>query len=628
MSAFRLLFLFLVWVAVSVQAVAVPMIDQSHVTTQSVGGLVLYSNTIRAQTFTTGKAGLLSQIDLQIGRDTGDIGNLTLDLLPVSGGVPMQTTPLFSIPIDTQALPFGGPSASLAYTPIDVSSGGLTVSPGEQYAIALRSDATLNGPNSVWNWGFPGYDGGDPFGSAFGRPYEATSSDFDMGFRTWIDQDSLGLSSLQLTPTSEWEASLSTTGASVVFTAGDSMRVRRFPTNDDDDRALIEFDASALPAGATIASASLDFQTNGRSQTATSFPIVDVYGYEADGFPSGSDARDLSLRLGGSTPITDSEPVSISLDPQGLSQMIQASSGIGLTAYSPVTTGVYVDIVSSQLADRFPTFYSPPTLTINYSVPTSPDLPAGDFNGDAHVDAADYTVWRDALGSDGTSPADGNGDGEVDDLDRAVWAAGYGTRPDAQVRNGGFETGDLSEWSMVVEPNTDVSPGFPRVESFDTDGDGQTDEAMRIRLGQTVFDSSSRGTAGIEQEILLGEGDYVFSADIATQSLEAFGNTGPGDYELVFDGAIIDSVNLNGTSIPAGGVLRDQLEATVTGVQPGYHTLRLVVSRTATNSRQIYHFFDNVEFSPILASRAVPEPATSGLFSMAVVVGFGRRHRR
>ena len=53
----------------------------------------------------------------------------------------------------------------------------------------------------------------------------------------------------------------------------------------------------------------------------------------------------------------------------------------------------------------------------------------GDFNGDGLVDAADYTVWRDNLGSSAMDdPADGNNDGVVDSLDYDLWVANFGTR--------------------------------------------------------------------------------------------------------------------------------------------------------------------------------------------------------
>lgn len=49
----------------------------------------------------------------------------------------------------------------------------------------------------------------------------------------------------------------------------------------------------------------------------------------------------------------------------------------------------------------------------------------GDFNGDSVVDAADYTVWRDNLGSSTTLPGDPT-PGAVTAADHAVWAANYG----------------------------------------------------------------------------------------------------------------------------------------------------------------------------------------------------------
>ena len=52
----------------------------------------------------------------------------------------------------------------------------------------------------------------------------------------------------------------------------------------------------------------------------------------------------------------------------------------------------------------------------------------GDYNGDGVVDAADYTAWRDALGSgtpNGTG-ADGSGNGTVDQADYDVWVMHFG----------------------------------------------------------------------------------------------------------------------------------------------------------------------------------------------------------
>ena len=55
----------------------------------------------------------------------------------------------------------------------------------------------------------------------------------------------------------------------------------------------------------------------------------------------------------------------------------------------------------------------------------APEL-AGDFNGDGVVDAADYTVWRDTLGSEILLAADGDGDNIVDFDDYTIWAGNFG----------------------------------------------------------------------------------------------------------------------------------------------------------------------------------------------------------
>ncbi len=53
--------------------------------------------------------------------------------------------------------------------------------------------------------------------------------------------------------------------------------------------------------------------------------------------------------------------------------------------------------------------------------------PAGDYNGDGHVDAADYSVWRNSMGMMGSGlAADGNGDGKVDAADYDVWKNHFG----------------------------------------------------------------------------------------------------------------------------------------------------------------------------------------------------------
>ncbi|MEQ8847719.1 hypothetical protein [Botrimarina sp.] len=66
----------------------------------------------------------------------------------------------------------------------------------------------------------------------------------------------------------------------------------------------------------------------------------------------------------------------------------------------------------------------------------------GDYNGDGLVDAADYTVWRDTLGSSSDLRADGNGNGVIDPADYDTWVGAYG--------EGGSSTAAVPEPSAVV----------------------------------------------------------------------------------------------------------------------------------------------------------------------------------
>jgi hypothetical protein len=55
-----------------------------------------------------------------------------------------------------------------------------------------------------------------------------------------------------------------------------------------------------------------------------------------------------------------------------------------------------------------------------------PPVLVGDYNLDGSVDAADYSVWRDSVGSTENFAADGNGDGAVDEADYELWRQNFG----------------------------------------------------------------------------------------------------------------------------------------------------------------------------------------------------------
>jgi hypothetical protein len=83
---------------------------------------------------------------------------------------------------------------------------------------------------------------------------------------------------------------------------------------------------------------------------------------------------------------------------------------------------------------------------ISAAIVTAPLL-VGDYNSNGIVDAADYVVWRDTLGSTGTGlAADGNGDTMVTQLDYEIWKANFGT-------TAGGAAAATAQQSPVPEPS-------------------------------------------------------------------------------------------------------------------------------------------------------------------------------
>ncbi len=76
----------------------------------------------------------------------------------------------------------------------------------------------------------------------------------------------------------------------------------------------------------------------------------------------------------------------------------------------------------------------------------------GDYNHDNIVDAADYVVWRDSLGSTDNLVADGNRNGIVDAADYTVWRSAFGSVATAE--------GSLAKSSHVPEPSSVVLLGL------------------------------------------------------------------------------------------------------------------------------------------------------------------------
>jgi hypothetical protein len=135
------------------------------------------------------------------------------------------------------------------------------------------------------------------------------------------------------------------------------------------------------------------------------------------------------------------------LDVSLLAEMIGTSWLIA--EYSGTLEGVF-DAVTSGYA-------------VNYDTPGEVHLQfvgvAGDYNSNGVVDAADYTVWRDLLGSEVTAGtgADGSGpgglpDGFVDQFDYQLWTDHFG-----EMAAG---SGSIAAANAIPEPTTGVLAGL------------------------------------------------------------------------------------------------------------------------------------------------------------------------
>lgn len=111
--------------------------------------------------------------------------------------------------------------------------------------------------------------------------------------------------------------------------------------------------------------------------------------------------------------------------------------GFGRAAFSNIVLGsVNVPLFGSRPIQRINIEASVDIIGYNF----------GDYNRNGVVDAADYVVWRDTLGSTTDLRADGNNSGEVTQLDYDVWRAHFG-------QTSGSGTG-ASANADVPEPGT------------------------------------------------------------------------------------------------------------------------------------------------------------------------------
>ena len=111
---------------------------------------------------------------------------------------------------------------------------------------------------------------------------------------------------------------------------------------------------------------------------------------------------------------------------------LKHTSDGGANLMSP--QGTTAQLTAAQISAVFQTTFRNDSLAYIPSggtgfprlVPVVIDL-LGDYNRDGTVNAADYAVWRNTIGSTANLAADGNGNGVIDAGDHSVWRSRFGT---------------------------------------------------------------------------------------------------------------------------------------------------------------------------------------------------------
>jgi len=130
--------------------------------------------------------------------------------------------------------------------------------------------------------------------------------------------------------------------------------------------------------------------------------------------------------------------------------------------------------------------------------------PAGDYNRNQFVDAADYVAWRKNVGR--TVPqftgADGNGNGQIDTMDYLVWRSQFGiaSTPSAPISESNANTSmvDAGPQTALPAPTTTTRSAIPLAWSAAT-----FDSFQAQRPSIPIDDVSSRINQNARQEALL-----------------------------------------------------------------------------------------------------------------------------
>lgn len=189
----------------------------------------------------------------------------------------------------------------------------------------------------------------------------------------------------------------------------------------------------------------------------------------------------------------------------------------------------------------------------------------------------------------------------------------YGRECRADFVNGDFEAGDLTGWTLFTTPNGEIEDPFnPYVISFDTTGTGAS-LAAHFKAENAQLPVTGGEGGGIFQNVLVGAGPIVITADIATSMGNvSHGTFNSGRFRLLVDGTSVADIELG--EITPNATKRGRLVADVTIPTTGMHEFQFLITQalwTATDGQSSRQYLDNIQL--------IPEPSSFTLMGAGAI---------
>lgn len=155
MMVIKISLFFLAWFPCIASAQEV--LDQDGIIEDSTAGFAIQSNQTLAQTFTVGVTGMLTSVQLQLGRREATDGSYIVDIYPATDGVPSldPNAVLYSDMLSVDTLPTLEATEPLPWpvTRFELKPVGINVQKGDELAIVVSRKSISGPPWVVWTTG-------------------------------------------------------------------------------------------------------------------------------------------------------------------------------------------------------------------------------------------------------------------------------------------------------------------------------------------------------------------------------------------------------------------------------------------------------------------------------------------